>query len=291
MTDSSEHPPIVVGITPDTGQREALLWAAAEAQHSGAPLLLVHAWGMPSMSYGAAVLASDVAANLRAQGEQALTESEQFVTDRYPQVEVTGVAADEQPAEALRARAAGAAMVVLGARPPSKRGPFPVSAVALPVMAHVHCPVAVVPEEARKPATGEPFLVVGVDGSPSAAAAARLAFGEAAARGAALRAVCAWHSPWLGSLDVQAVAGEAERTLEEVVSPLSARHPGVRVEQEAVAGHPVQVLTDAAEGATGLVVGSRGHGGFVGMLLGSVSQGVLRHARCPVVVVPPAAEP
>jgi nucleotide-binding universal stress UspA family protein len=55
-----------------------------------------------------------------------------------------------------------------------------------------------------------------------------------------------------------------------------------------VQGHPVQVLAKASEHALGLVVGTRGHGGFTGMLLGSVSQGVLHYARCPVITVPHA---
>lgn len=57
---------------------------------------------------------------------------------------------------------------------------------------------------------------------------------------------------------------------------------------EVVRGHPVQVLAKASEHALGLVVGTRGRGGFTGMLLGSVSQGVLHHARCPVITVPHA---
>ncbi|MFD5603009.1 universal stress protein [Streptomyces sp. NPDC127064] len=62
--------------------------------------------------------------------------------------------------------------------------------------------------------------------------------------------------------------------------------PRGRLRHEVVRGHPVKVLTDASAHALGLVVGTRGRGGFTGMLLGSVSQGVLRHAACPVIAVP-----
>jgi nucleotide-binding universal stress UspA family protein len=58
-----------------------------------------------------------------------------------------------------------------------------------------------------------------------------------------------------------------------------------KVQQHVVQGHPAQVLADAAADADLLVVGSRGHGGFAGMLLGSVSHHVIAHARCPVVVI------
>jgi nucleotide-binding universal stress UspA family protein len=60
----------------------------------------------------------------------------------------------------------------------------------------------------------------------------------------------------------------------------------VELHHELVVGHPVQVLTEQSTHALGLVVGSRGHGGFAGMVLGSVSQGVLHYAHCPVIVVP-----
>lgn len=71
-----------------------------------------------------------------------------------------------------------------------------------------------------------------------------------------------------------------------MVAGRTALHPEVDLHHEAVTGHPVERLTDASEHALGLVVGTRDHGGFAGMLPGSVSQGVLHHARCPVITVP-----
>ncbi|MFI2263674.1 universal stress protein [Streptomyces tubercidicus] len=65
-----------------------------------------------------------------------------------------------------------------------------------------------------------------------------------------------------------------------------AAHPDVELHHEVVRGHPVQVLTQASAHALGLIVGTRGRGGFTGMMLGSVSQGVLHHAQCPVITVP-----
>ncbi|WP_265584010.1 universal stress protein [Streptomyces chromofuscus] len=66
------------------------------------------------------------------------------------------------------------------------------------------------------------------------------------------------------------------------------KYPQVEVRHTVVRGHPVRVLSDAAQWAVLLVVGSRGLGGFSGLLLGSVSQGLLHHAPCPVAVVPHA---
>jgi nucleotide-binding universal stress UspA family protein len=90
----------------------------------------------------------------------------------------------------------------------------------------------------------------------------------------------------LGVLDPPAAVQECRRVLSETTSGRTAAHPEVDLHHEVVCGHPVQVLTEASAHALGLVVGARGLGGFSGMLLGSVSQGVLHHARCPVITVP-----
>lgn len=87
-------------------------------------------------------------------------------------------------------------------------------------------------------------------------------------------------------MDEHAALRECRRVLSETVAGRTATHPEVELHHEVVKGHPVEVLTEAAAHAVGLVVGTRGHGGFAGMLLGSVSQGVLHHARCPVFTVP-----
>ncbi len=81
---------------------------------------------------------------------------------------------------------------------------------------------------------------------------------------------------------------QARARLDECLASLAAELGGVEIEPSTVHGAPARVLLQAAEGATALVVGSRGHGGFVGLLLGSVSQQCSHHAPCPVVVVPPA---
>jgi nucleotide-binding universal stress UspA family protein len=157
--------------------------------------------------------------------------------------------------------------------------------VALPLTAHAPCPVAVVPEPEH--VTQQPaYFVVGVDSSPHSTAAVSVAFEEAALRGAALRALYVWHPPLLGVLDEDAALRECRRVLSETVAGRTATHPEVDLHHEAIRGHPVRVLTEASEHALGMVVGTRGHGGFTGMLPGSVSQGVLHHARCPVITVP-----
>lgn len=154
-------------------------------------------------------------------------------------------------------------------------------------------------------------IVVGVDGSQGSLNALRWALGEARARKIPVHAVFAWqyHPPWvdpgLGSMfplgyhpeggapeDAFAeAAASVAKLLDAAVSeayesdPDSATDP-VRITQEVVEGHAAQVLLDSVSGGDMLVVGSHGHGGFFGAVLGSVSQRVVSHSRCPVVVVP-----
>lgn len=137
-------------------------------------------------------------------------------------------------------------------------------------------------------------IVVGVDGSDTARSALRWALDEARVRQAEVDVVHTWHVPYTGAypyatsiLDPGEFEGEARRLLDETVE--GADVTGVPSVQRILApGQAAHNLVAAAKGADLLVVGSRGRGGFAGLLLGSVSQQVVHHAPCPVVVVPPA---
>jgi nucleotide-binding universal stress UspA family protein len=138
-------------------------------------------------------------------------------------------------------------------------------------------------------------IVVGVDGSDSSSAALNWALDEAELRGVDVHAVMAWQLPVAynppnimavstvvsGDDLAAAAASEVARIAAEAGQGRSAK-----LTAEAVEGHPAEALISTAEDASMLVVGSRGHGGFVGALLGSVSHHVVAHAECPVVVIP-----
>lgn len=138
--------------------------------------------------------------------------------------------------------------------------------------------------------TGHGRIVVGVDGSPSSAQALRWAVRQARATGAEVHAVAAWTPPsmyaWGPGLpdDVNWAEDCATGLEQSIKDALDAEDAG-RVQRHVVQGHPALALLDQAAGADLLVVGCRGHGGFAGMLLGSVSQHVIAHASCPVLVV------
>ncbi|MER7706037.1 universal stress protein [Kitasatospora sp. NPDC097605] len=135
-----------------------------------------------------------------------------------------------------------------------------------------------------------PAVLAGVDGSPESTAAAHWAAEEALRRGAPLRLLHAW--PWLTDgraafADPEDLPVAAQRMLAAVAEDVQARHPGLTVRTDVVLDAAVDGMVAAAEDAGLLVLGSRGLGGFTGLLLGSVSMAVAARAAVPVVVVRP----
>lgn len=134
-------------------------------------------------------------------------------------------------------------------------------------------------------------VIVGVDGSPHSDHALSWACRRAEGCGDTVRAVCAWSigasgEDWSPPPGVKAEGQRrAERLLREAVERVRRDHPAVTVETAVVEGPPARVLVDMSADADLLVVGSRGLGGFSGLLLGSVSQQAVHHAHCPVTVV------
>jgi nucleotide-binding universal stress UspA family protein len=136
-------------------------------------------------------------------------------------------------------------------------------------------------------------IIVGVDGSEASRAAVRWAAGEAALRGVPLVAVEAWEfSPLIFAADVPVALDELRASVTEHLHGVVADEAGdvVDVTELVVEKAPVPALLDEASAEDLLVVGSRGRGGFSGLLLGSVSQQVAQHATCPVVIVRPPEE-
>lgn len=136
-------------------------------------------------------------------------------------------------------------------------------------------------------------IVVGVDGSDGSVAALCFAIDEARLHGADLKAVTAWHVPpaayglgWSIPPDFDSFRKAAESTLEKSLEEAGAASSGVAVTSLVGEGQAADILCEQSRNADLLVVGSRGLGGFRGLLLGSVSQQCTHHAHCPVVVVP-----
>ena len=141
---------------------------------------------------------------------------------------------------------------------------------------------------------GPDVVVVGVDGSAASAVALAWAARYAKITGASIRVVRAWHYPaaagpapvGIAPASVSAEVAEAQQQeLDQAVTATLGDNPSVKVETKVAYGHPAQVLIDESADADLLVVGSRGHGGFTGMMLGSVSMHCVHTAHCPVTVV------
>ena len=138
-------------------------------------------------------------------------------------------------------------------------------------------------------------IVVGVDGSDGARVGLQRAVNEASLHGARLRVVCAWSIPsevyaggFAPGIDEATFDGfreAAEIIVREALAEVQRMAPGLESEGEAVEGQAAEVLLREAEDASLIVVGNRGRGGFASLLLGSVSQQVVHHAHCPVLVV------
>jgi nucleotide-binding universal stress UspA family protein len=138
------------------------------------------------------------------------------------------------------------------------------------------------------------MIIVGVDGSEESKQALRWGLDEAKRRGSPVRAIHAWHYPLnaggypyvaVEAMDASALRTGAESVLEGVVEDVLDGAKDVDVQRAVRQGPAAKVLIEASDGAEMLVVGSRGRGGFAGLMLGSVSQQCAHHAHCPVVIV------
>ncbi|WP_077689598.1 MULTISPECIES: universal stress protein [Nocardiopsis] len=300
---------IVVGVDGSPASRAALEWAAREAAGRGLELLLLHALSMP-------VIGAPLGHTLRMPPSQELTdwsahllqEAVDHVTRTRPDLEVRTRSSMVDPAHALLNASRAASMVVVGSRGLGGAASAFLGSVSIRVSAHAPCSVVVVPApgeapdgEERRAHEGRGRVVVGLDGSRDAEAALRFALEEAARTGAELVAVHAWTVSV--PLDLTAFAADAyaaeredlavhaDKYVRAVVEEVRDEHTGdVPVSFAVVEDQAAHALLSRGGDADLLVVGSRGRGGFAGLLLGSVSQSVLHHARVPVAVVRPRPE-
>ena len=284
-----------MGDSPDTHHPPAALaWAATEASFRRCPLRIVHTFTSPVIADPFGLnLTEPMNDGLRAAAGWILADAENQVRQAAPDIRVTAELFAAAAAPTLLSQARHAQLIVVGSRGLGGFRGLLVGSVSSTVAAHAPCPVIVV--HPHRDGTAFPVspagrVVVGVDGSEVSAAAIRFAFQEAARRRVAITVVhAAMPTRQHPSLRVPAdIVEQVDRQLfAEAMDSRRILVPGIDVETKLVHSHPVQALLDEADGAELIVVGSRGRGGFTGMLLGSVSQAVLHHATCPVAVVHP----
>ena len=284
---------IVVGVDGSAVGASALRWAAAEAARHDRPLVALLAWGFldqhhadPGTSFDPDYGVDDAEAALEAHLVAALGEDGARGVVRQ--------VVNDLAAPALVAAAGAADLLVVGARGLGGFKGLLLGSVSQHVLHHARGPVAVIRDDAGAATTTDPpRIVVGVDGSSSAAAALRWAVAEARASQGVLEVVHAWHLPYAGGYPYSAAAFEpgifeeaARLTLRDALAAVDGEDLPHPVRTQLVQQGAVPALLEAADEAALVVAGSRGLGGFRGLLLGSVSHQLAQHATCPVVIVP-----
>lgn len=288
---TAENAPIVVGVDGSEPSLAAARWAATEARLRRRPLRVVHAYTWPFVP--ASLAAPPLGwseETLRKDAEALVAAAVSAVTTDAGDVPLGGRAIGGPPAAVLVEASADACLVVVGHRGRGGLASLLLGSVAAGVAAHAHGPVVVVRQPPDATPLAEP-VVVGVDGSRPSDAAVGFAFEEADLRGLPLTVAHAWTpSPSRSggrplTDDVEELETAEVHRMRGWVQLWREKFPHVPVTYRLIAAHPAAALIDLSRDATLLVVGSRGHGGFAGLLLGSVSQQVLHHARCPIAVV------
>ncbi len=294
MTDDATR--IVAGFDGSAACRRATGWAAANAAAEHCPLLLLAAFDWVAVA--ATVYEPSVARTYRDRALEHLADllakEAGLLRHAHPGLHVTTSVHTGSPETLLIEKSRHAGLVVVGARGVSQVAELALGSVSHAVSAHAHCPVVVVPDHpASGPAPGR--VVVGVDGSAASLSALDFALGYARQHKLPLSAVRAWRFDWMTRAAVDDDIAEMSNQVERVEA--AHLHRDVRsvtdtraddaadVDELAIYGHPTSALLIAALHASLIVVGTRGRGPLRSLLLGSVSQSILRTSGVPVVVV------
>jgi nucleotide-binding universal stress UspA family protein len=286
---------VVVGVDGSPESEEALSWSLAEGRRRDVPVRAITVWqpsGEPREIERLSALPS--VADLREQLRDDVTATVQKVVDRdgAADVAVTAEVRYGHPVRQLISEAAADALLVVGSRGRGSIAGSLLGSVSQSCVQYARGTVVVV--RGGRPDPGSRRVVVGVDGSPASVRALRFADEAARLRGAALQVVHAWMLPYLGfagragALDEEAGAEIAARAGERLreslrLAAVDATRPDV--EMWLVEGAANLSLLQAASNAELLVVGSRGVGGWKGLLLGSVSTQCVTQSPCPVAVI------
>jgi len=286
MSDRKHQPAgaVVLGVKHPLADDTALREAIREARASHRPLHLIHAVGLGLVPWTEEYL------EMR---NKAFSACRDRAREQAPDLDISYTVHVDDPAAMLVTASETAHVIVLGSSGFTRTADVVRGATTRKVVAHSHCPVLVTPHHDRWNESGS--VVVGVDAAPHSVPAMEWAFSEASEQRAPLTAVHTWWwegapaAPLAGSTwdgDIAQVAESERLLLAEMLAGLQEKYPDVHVEKALTRGQAALVLEELSRTARLVVVGSRGRGGFTGLLLGSVSDRTVHHAHCPVVVVP-----
>lgn len=286
---------VVVGYDTSEESRHAVTWAAIAANRRQVPLVVLCATGWvspPAGMKGLEVSGEQLAYRTAEQGAQIARETVEGI-----EVEVVGV--QNTPLAALTDFSMEAQLIVVGHRGAGALRMGQLGSVAFGVVHHANCPVAVIRGEPRELPTEQRPSVVAVDGSKQSDIALDRAAQWANESASLLRIVSAWRTPLVHPWSSIAVGDDnkvnreasrrAREAAEEVVDRAEERvlaaYPQLRVEKVTGEGRAAEVIVDAAQDASLVIIGARGRGDFASLVLGSVSREVIEHADCAVYVV------
>lgn len=284
---------ILVGFDGSEGSERALRWAAVTASQRARSLDVVTTWSIPPADLGmgaSALVQQDLVDEIRKEAQTVNDEGLKIAAELG--ANASGSVIPGRPASVIVHMSEDAEMVVVGSHGAGGLTGFLLGSVSRQIATHAACPTVVT----RPVAADAKDMVVGVDGSPHSFKALRWAFEQASFTGASLHVLHSWEIPPTWSM-VEVPSYEPEllirdygnaelRETSETLAGFQSEFPDVKVRQEVMKGSPVKALVKASEHAEMLVVGSRGLGGFRGLLLGSVSHAVVHRAACSVAVVP-----
>lgn len=284
----SSNSTIVVGIDGSEASDLAIVWAALTAAEREFTLRIVTAVDAPAhldevqlVEFGAVARSRLAAAETLAR--HALDGTALDIVTDAREGKVVDVLLSESEA--------GVVVVVVGARGLGESDSGLLGSAAVALSAHASSPIAVVRGrsiDGLPPVLGP--VVVGVDGSAINQSAIAVAFDEASHRRAPLVAVHVWSDVSLAQISAvplgwDDIAASEEAVLAESLAGWQEKYPDVEVRRVVAQDRPVRVLAQLSEQASLIVVGSRGRGGFSGMLLGSTSYALIHTSDCPVLVV------
>lgn len=297
------RPVVLVGVDGSSASLRAARWAARYAARVGAGVHLVCVYQVPVPALVPGSMLAPVVADAAIAGG-----AQEIVARAAKHIETTGVvvttaAVAGDAAAVLVDLSRDCDLVVVGARGQGGFAQRLLGTVSSALPAHAACPVVVVSDRVAEDGAGGALsdvrhVIVGVDGSPSSEEALLVAIDHARAWDARLTAVAAVPAAtgaavfgWLPApTDRAQVLSQVKGELDMLANQAEERSgTGIRIDRVVLDGTGPEALTKASSSADLLVVGSRGRGGFRGLLLGSTSQAVLHHSQCPVLVVNPKA--
>ncbi len=294
MSDMTKKFGVLVCVDGSAAADAAVAWGTREAIMRRLPITLMHAVQPVVVGWPVGQLYADMPEWQHDDAQRVIDQARKALNANLGGAELPEIRTEvvySGVVAALAEASKDAWMIVAGSQGLGALGRLLLGSVTTGLLHYAHCPVAVIhsaeTESGVSPDPNAPVLL-GVDGSPASEAATALAFDEASHRGVGLRAVHVWSDvgvfPALG-MDWHDREREGQEILAERMAGWQERYPDVHVERLLFCDKPSRWLLQESERAQLVVVGSRGRGGFPGMLLGSVSSAVAQSARVPVLVV------